>query len=58
MENSLVLQVIKDNEMHRSENYWKWPNKADEIFYKFQKILKVISPTVVVGSQGQYSFQN
>ena len=55
---SITGDDYKDNEMHRSGNYWKWPNKADEIFYKFQKIVKVISPPVVVGSQGQYSFQN
>ena len=46
----------KVNVMHRSGNYWKWPNKADEIFYKFQKIVKVISPPVVAGSREQYSF--
>ena len=55
---SIMGDDYKDNEMHRSGNYWKWPNKADEIFYKCQKIVKVISPPVVVGSQGQYSFQN
>ena len=48
----------KVNVMHQRENYWKWPQNADEIFYKFQKIVKVISPTVVVGSRGQCSFQN
>ena len=44
------------NVMYRNGNYWKWPNKADEIFYKFQKIVKVISPPVVAGSREQYSF--
>ena len=55
---SITGDDYKVNVMHRSENYWKWPNKADEIFYKYQKTVKVISPAVVVGSRGQYSFQN
>ena len=46
------------NVMHRSGNYWKWSNKADDIFYISQEIVKVISPPVVVGSRGQYSFRN
>ena len=52
------FNVYKANIMHRSGNYWKWPNKADEIFYKFQKIVEVISPPIVFGSHGQYSFPN
>ena len=55
---SITGDDCKVNVMHQSGNYWKWPNKADEIFCKFQKIVKAISPPVVVGSQTQYSFQN
>ena len=38
----IIGDDYKVNMMHRSGNYWKWPSKADEIFYKFQKIGKVI----------------
>ena len=55
---SITGDDYKVNVMHRSGNYWKWSNKADEIFYKYQKTVEVISPAVAVGSRGQYSFQN
>ena len=55
---SFIGDDYKVNVMNRSGNNWKWPNKADEFFYKFQKIVKVISPPVVVVSRGHYSFQN
>lgn len=55
---NVIGQEIQVQVMHRAGNYFKWPCNPDKIYYTQDDILKKIQPPVVVGSRGQFRFDN
>ena len=49
---------VEVNVMHKSGSAWRWPAKADKIFYERQNILRVINPPKAAGNRGQFLFEN
>jgi hypothetical protein len=49
-------QEVKVNTMESVGKNWRWPKKADCIFYKVADVIRVISPPVVVNARGQFKF--
>ena len=47
---------IEVNVMHKSGGAWKWPVKADKIFYPAESIVKRLNPPRAAGSRGQFVF--
>lgn len=44
--------------MHPWGLYWRWPERDDIALYLASNVLKRIEPPLVVGSRGQYNFEN
>lgn len=38
--------------------YWKWLDKADELIYPIEDIIKKIPPPEIVNSRGNFKFEN
>jgi hypothetical protein len=47
------LQV---NVMQKSGRHYKWPLVKDNIFYNYENVVQRLSPPVVAGNRGQFSF--
>ena len=49
------LQV---NVMQKLGGYYKWPLAEDNIFYSYENVVQKLSPPMVVGNLGQFSFHD
>ena len=56
-----ILQIVNEefevSVRHRSGNFWKWPQREDNIFYNRKNIIKQLDPPQVAGSRGQFEFK-
>ena len=49
---------LRVNVMERAGGNSKWPRREDNIYYSLENIVKLLQPPVVVGSRGQFQFND
>lgn len=55
---SIVDHEYKISAMEKCGQFWRWPERPDEIFYCKEKISKKIQPPEVVNYKGHCQFQD
>ena len=47
----ILANEVVVSSMHRAGNFWKWPNRKDEIVYRLENVVTKI------GNRGQFLFK-
>ena len=55
---AVVGSEVEVSIMEPAGKFWKWPVKADNIFYTRDNVLQHIDPPEPAGTRGQYRFKS